>query len=81
MVFSPLLGTSLRFYPHSLFGTDAWRVGAGKAAPEQVEGVPFAASRVKHLPRDVAAAVAADLPAPPRHRPTIVKMSPWQGTY
>ena len=70
--FPHFLHTSLRFYPHRLVSPDAWRVGAGEPAPEQIEEMPFAASRVERLPRDVAAAVAADLPAPPRHRPAIL---------
>ena len=52
---------------HRLVNVDAWRVGTRETTPEQIEEMSFTTRRVKRLPRDVAAAVAADLPASPVH--------------
>ena len=57
---------------HRLVGADAGRVGAGESAPEKIEKVRLPARGVEGLARDVAAAVVADLPAPPRHRSAVL---------
>ena len=51
---TPLSGYRL-LRPH------ARRIGTGEAAPEQIKDMPFSASRIKRLPRDVAATIASDL--------------------
>ena len=43
-------------------------IGTGEAAPEQIEDMSFSASRIKRLPRDVAATIATNLPGSPRHQ-------------
>ena len=62
---TPLSGYRL-LRPH------ARRIGTGEAAPEQIKDMPFSASRIKRLPRDVAATIATDLPESPRHRSSVL---------
>ena len=54
---------------------DAGRIGTRESTPEQVEVMPFSACRIKCLARNVAAPIASDLPASPRHRPAILVVS------
>ena len=63
---------SFPFFIHCLVSSDAWGIGTGESAPEQVKEVPLSSRCVKRLPRDVAAAIASNLPPPPRHRPAIL---------
>jgi len=55
-------------YIHRFIGPDTWRIGAGEATPEQIEEMSLTTGDVERLPRDIAAAIAAYLPAPPRHQ-------------
>ena len=62
---TPLSGYRL-LRPH------ARRIGTGESAPEQIEAMPFSTSRIKRLPRDVAATIATDLPESSRHRSPVL---------
>ena len=51
---------------YRLISSGARCIGAGESAPEQVEEEAFTARRIERLPRNVAAAITADLPTSPR---------------